>query len=169
MIEAQARVVGQLVEGRVSVVVERQSACAGCNAKAGCGTALIDAWFPQRRLQFEIDNAIGAQPGDRVVLGLDEASLQRHSLVLYGLPLGGLLGGALAGESLAAPIGASPELAAIISGLCGIVVGLLLVRRRSARRRGVAAIHLLRLATRRSVSFDGCVADPPSSTREKPA
>ncbi|MCB1774265.1 MAG: SoxR reducing system RseC family protein [Gammaproteobacteria bacterium] len=145
MIEAEARVTG-IDREYAEVVTLRQSACGSCAASKGCGTSLIAAWFPQRELRFRLRNDIGAEAGDRVVLGLDEGSLQRGSLLLYAVPLGGLLGGAIAGDRLLPAIGLSAELGAIVGGLLGLIGALRFVSNRSASTLddGAAGVRLLR-------------------------
>ena len=147
MIEEQARVVrldGDLAE----ILIQRQSACGSCNVKSGCGTSLLANWFPQRRLTLRLNNHIHAQAGDMVVLGLDEATLQRSSLLLYALPLAGLLLAAIAGEQVFGFLGLPKELGAVLSGLLGLIAALLYVRGRSREmvRRGDGGVRLLRRA-----------------------
>ena len=153
MIEEQARVVrldGDLAE----ILIQKQSACGSCNAKSGCGTSLLANWFPQRRLTLRLNNHIRAQAGDMVVLGLDEATLQRSSLLLYALPLAGLLLAAISGERVFGFLGLPKELGAVLSGLLGLIAALLYVRgkSRSIIRRGDGGVRLLRLA-REAASF----------------
>lgn len=147
MIEEHARVVrvyGDIAE----ITTERQSACTGCAAKGGCGTSLLTAWFPRRRLIFHVKNDIGARSGDAVVVGLDESLMQRGSLLLYALPLAGLLSGAMLGEHLFAQLGLSAELGAVVSGLLGLMAALLVVQRVTRGRQlgGEQGVRLLRLA-----------------------
>ncbi len=147
MIEEQARVVrldGDLVE----ILIQKQSACGSCTAKSGCGTSLLANWFPQRRLTLRLNNHINAQAGDMVVLGLDEATLQRSSLLLYALPLAGLLLAAIAGEWAFGFLGLPKELGAVLFGLLGLIAALLYARGRSRAivRRGDGGVRLLRRA-----------------------
>lgn len=147
MIEEQARVVD--VRGDVATVTTvRHSACGSCDAKRGCGTSLLSNWFPQRRLTFVVNNAIGARPGDTVVVGLDEGRLQRASLMLYGLPLLGLLVGAVGGESIYRWMAWHPELGAVMGGLFGLTAALVLVRNATQHPSGNGGndVRLLRVA-----------------------
>jgi sigma-E factor negative regulatory protein RseC len=137
-----ARVDGDTVE----VVTERRSACGSCAAQKGCGTSLLAAWFPQRQLRFRVFNAVGARVGDQVVVGLDEAYLQRGALLLYAVPLAGLLLGAVAGEFAFGALGLHPEPGAIGGGLLGLSGALGLVRRTRLESAGEHAVRLLRLA-----------------------
>ena len=153
MIEEQARVV-RLDGDLAGILIKKQSACSACNAKSGCGTSLLANWFPQRRLTLRLNNHIHAQAGDMVVLGLDEATLQRSSLLLYALPLAGLLLAAIAGERVFGFLGLPKELGAVLSGLLGLIAALLYVRGKSRAiiRRGDGGVRLLRLA-RTAASF----------------
>jgi sigma-E factor negative regulatory protein RseC len=145
VIEETARVAK--VDGdAVEVVTERRTACGSCSAQKGCGTSLIAAWFPQRKLRFRVHNAIGARVGDQVVVGLDEAYLQRGALLLYAVPLIGMLVGAVAGESVGSALGMHPEPGAIGGGLLGLFGALGLVRRTRLESAGEHAVRLLRLA-----------------------
>ncbi len=132
----------------VEIVAERHSACGGCSAKGGCGTALLAGWLSRRRLVFHLRNDVGAQVGDTVVVGLDEGYLQRAALVLYLLPLTGLLLGAPIGERLFTALRWSPELGAVLVGLLGLIAALAVARRtgRQAERRGEAGVRLLSIA-----------------------
>lgn len=139
-----ARVEGDAAE----VVTQRRSACGSCAASGGCGTSLLAAWFPQRQLRFTLHNSIGARAGDSVVVGLDEAYLQRGAMLLYAVPLLGLLLGAVAGEQLAATSSVHAELGAVGGGLLGLFGALAWVRRQTARGPGRVdgAVRLLRFA-----------------------
>jgi sigma-E factor negative regulatory protein RseC len=132
VIEASARVVA--VDGdRARVAVERQTACGSCAAKGGCGTRLISDWLPQRQLSFELDNQIGARPGDRVIVGLDESRMQRYALQLYAIPLAGLLLGAVGGHQFFAYQGWPAEPGSMLLGLLGVAAALHWVWRRGRR------------------------------------
>lgn len=149
MIEEQARVIA-VTDGIAEVATLRRSACGSCNAKAGCGTSILASWFPQRQLSFQLVNQIGARPGDTVIVGLDEGTLQRASGLLYGLPLIGLLGGAVLGEFFAEQFAVSLELGAVVGGLFGLLAALKLVRTWAGLgiRRGDNGVQLLRVIGR---------------------
>lgn len=147
MIEETAQVL-RLHDRMAEVVTQRQSACGHCAAKNGCGTSLLATWFPQRQLVFRLNNDIHAAAGDTVIIGLDEAFLQRSSLLLYALPLLGLLVGAVAGEYGFSLLEWPTELGAILSGLLGLSAALVAVRHISAGsfERGDAGVKLLRIS-----------------------
>lgn len=146
MIEEHAEVL-RIDGDRAEIAAIPQPACSRCSAKGGCGTSLVASLFPRRRPRFWLDNGIGASPGDRVVIGLDERRLQQGSLLLYALPLLGLLLGAVAGEAAFAATGLPAELGAIMSGLMGLIVTLALARRLSTgdSKQGDGGVRLLRV------------------------
>jgi sigma-E factor negative regulatory protein RseC len=124
MIEELATVIK--TEGDVMAVeIQRQSTCGSCSVKSGCGTNLVASLFGKRRALLSLPNTIDARPGDRVVLGISEKDLVTGSIRLYLYPLAGLLLGAMAGHLLA-----GSELFTILSGLTGMILVLLGLRRR---------------------------------------
>lgn len=167
MIEEQARVV-RVEDGIAEIVIAKQSACGSCSAKAGCGTSLLSTWFARRQLSLRLDNVIAAEPGDTVILGMDESSLQRSSLLLYALPLAGLLVGAIAGERAFLFLDWPAELGAVLLGLLGVIAALNFVRHYSAKtiQAGDSGVRLLR-TVRRSESFAlGEIGMPGAKQRE---
>ena len=134
MIEELATVIK--TEGDVMAVeIQRQSTCGSCSVKSGCGTNLVASLFGKRRALLSLPNTIDARPGDRVVLGISEKDLVTGSIRLYLYPLAGLLFGAMAGHLLA-----GSELFTILSGLTGMILVLLGLRRRQV----APAIEVLR-------------------------
>ena len=124
MIEETAVIVkttGEFAE----VETQRSTACGSCSAKTGCGTSLLATVFGKRRSLIKVMNPIQAQPGDRVVIGLDEAPFLRAAFSLYLVPILGMMGGALLGEWLATRTAAeSTELASLLGGVSGLALGL---------------------------------------------
>ena len=134
MIEELATVIK--TEGDVMAVeIQRQSTCGSCSVKSGCGTNLVASLFGKRRALLSLPNTIDARPGDRVVLGISEKDLVTGSIRLYLYPMAGLLLGAMAGHLLA-----GSELFTILSGLTGMILVLLGLRRRQV----APAIEVLR-------------------------
>jgi sigma-E factor negative regulatory protein RseC len=85
---------GRVVEtlGRDALVeFERTSACESCGA---CRR------FGAQTMRLTLQNAIGARPGDRVVVEMDAKSVVSASLWAYAFPLAMLFLGALVGERL---------------------------------------------------------------------
>lgn len=156
MIEQRARV--KRVEGnRVWVQTETQTGCHSCGARSGCGSALIAQMFPARfnqQLQIPLsqDHTTPPRIGDHVVLGIDEAYLQKVSLLLYAVPLLGLLAGAVAGQFLT-----GTEPGAMVAGLSGLCLALLSVKWGARRLLGLtsSAVRILRVErSQAAVSVD---------------
>ena len=146
MIEEQARVVAVDAD-RAEILIHRQPACGSCSAKRGCGTSLLASWLPRRRQTFWVKNQTRAKAGDTVVLGLDETTLQKGSLMLYALPLVGLIAGAMAGERGFDFLGLSQELGAAVVGLLGLIAALAYVHHKghAVVQQGDGGVRLLRV------------------------
>jgi sigma-E factor negative regulatory protein RseC len=133
MIEEQAVVVS-CEGGYAEVETQRKSACGDCAASGACGTAAVTQMFGNRKSLLRVANPIGAQPGDRVVLGVEDSVVMRASFVSYMLPVFSLISMAVLGKFGAAYLGAtSTEPYAVLGGLFGLTIGLLLVRGFSRR------------------------------------
>ncbi len=147
MIEETARVVSVAAD-MAEVETARRSACGGCSAQSGCGTALIGSMFGNRRSRLQVANPIHARPGEQVVVGLSERPFLRAAFAVYAVPLLALIGGALAGEWLVAGVaGRSAELGGLGGGLSGLSAGLAwlwLFSRRTRRESAYRAVILRR-------------------------
>ena len=133
MIEESALVIA--CEGGFAIVeTQVQAACGGCQAKSGCSTSVLSGLFKRRHNRIKVMNPIQAEPGQRVIIGLQERALVSISLVAYLLPLLSLLLGAIGLQEAAAHWQwRGGELASIIGGLSGLTIGLYLLKRFSHR------------------------------------
>lgn len=123
MIEEQASVVS--VQGdQIWVETKRKSVCGTCSARKGCGTASLEQLFGRRRTQMMVSTSLPVKTGDEVILGIEESTLLRGSLLLYGLPLLLLIAGAIV-MSYAIP--GAGELYVISGAVTGLILGLYLV------------------------------------------
>ncbi len=127
MIEETATVLSRAGD-RIRVQPERRSTCGQCSARAGCGTAVLSRYLGRREAPLELPDETGAQPGERVRLGIRESALLRGSLTVYLVPLLTLGGGALLAESLGGGEGATA-----VAGLAGLALGFLWVAHRNRR------------------------------------
>ncbi len=128
MIEERGRVVA--VEGPYAwVEASGGGACGTCAARAGCGTASLQAWLGRRRRRVRALNRAGARPGDEVVVGLAEGALLRGSVLVYLTPLAGLLAGGLAAALLAGPADGPAAAGALAGGAAGLLWGRARLRR----------------------------------------
>ncbi|WP_260293913.1 SoxR reducing system RseC family protein [Sedimenticola hydrogenitrophicus] len=134
------------------VETQRATSCGSCEAKGACGTSVLAKVFGNRRTVVEVLNPIGATPGERVIVGLDESALTRASFFFYIVPLLALLGGGVLGQWFAEQIGfVSTEPLSIISGLLGLLIGLVWLRRFAFRTRGSSAYQAVILRRAGSV------------------
>lgn len=79
--EQKARVRTVSADGMARVLVIRESACSGdCHKCSGCGAA-------KESLIFEAVNAIGAKPGDMVIVKSESGPVLAGATVLYVVPL----------------------------------------------------------------------------------
>ena len=120
MIESSARVVR--TDGTHTwVSSEAPESCGACGGR-GCGSSLFARLLHPREPEFQVDNPIGAQPGEQVVVGLPEGALLRASLASYVAPLAMVLGGAAIGKYFGG------ELISIAGALCGLMLTALWLR-----------------------------------------
>jgi sigma-E factor negative regulatory protein RseC len=123
MIEEMGQVV--TVKGALAeVACDRQSGCGGCAVSGTCGTSLLERYLGRRPLPLHAANTIGARPGDRVVVGIPDATLPQAAFVAYLMPLLVMLLGALGGEWLAGLIRSSWSQGLILlGGIIGLGLG----------------------------------------------
>ena len=83
--------VKELIGKSATVVFERNSACSSCKAcQVGAGG----------RMYIEAENKIGAKPGDRVRLEIENMVILKAALVVYFVPGVAFVTGVLLGNSL---------------------------------------------------------------------
>ncbi|AOP43968.1 SoxR-reducing system protein RseC [Edwardsiella piscicida] len=115
-------------QGEALLQCEAHAGCSGCRARQGCGSAALAELGPQTRHQLRLAVSQPLQPGQRVEIGLQEASVLRSALLVYITPLVGLLGGGSAGQLWLGSDGASA-----LCALAGGVLGFTLARRWARR------------------------------------
>lgn len=90
MIEEQARVVSS-EPGAAWVETVRRSTCGSCQARAGCGQALLQRLGGGARQGYiRVLSDQPMQVGDQVIIGLPENAVVNASMCMYILPLLGL-------------------------------------------------------------------------------
>ena len=99
MIEEYA-IVTAVQEDQARLILERRTACGLCGQKRGCGNATWSKMVKSQPHEFTAHNAIQAQVGDAVVVGMDEHAILRSVWFLYVLPLLSLLLGAILADHL---------------------------------------------------------------------
>ena len=136
MIEQIATVVA--VEGDAAwVETRRHGACGACAMNKGCGAGLFARAFGFDSPKLKVTPADDIEVGDRVVIGIDEQALVRGSFAAYMMPILFMLGFAMAGEGITSAWSAKVQvdLVGILSGLLGLSLGLMWLRRHGRRIR----------------------------------
>lgn len=124
MIETPARIT-RLEGGCAWVVSAAPSSCGACAGK-GCGSSLFARVLHADEPEYRVDNPIGAEVGEAVVVGLPDGALLGAALSAYLVPLLLLLAGAGVGQQLGG------ELGAVGGGLAGLMLAALHLKRRGA-------------------------------------
>lgn len=114
-------VVGLDGGGRAQVKILRVDACDACEAKGACHALGGGA----KSLVVDVENTLGAEVGDLVVLGMPEVSVVKASTAVYLVPAVGLIGGAFAGWRFG---GMEGDGVALLGALAGLLLGFGLAR-----------------------------------------
>lgn len=122
------------------VVIDRKSACGGCQPTGGgCRSCLVSA-----KIQSRIANPVSAKAGDLVKIHLSSANLFSGAAILYLIPILGLLIGAFTGVWASAALGLVDSFGSIGGALSGLAVGftvmIILGRRPGIRQRIMPSI-----------------------------
>lgn len=125
MIEQSAIVLNAAAD-KVTIEVNRQTACGSCSAKAGCGKSLLDNVFNVKPLLLSIPNTLGAKENDDVIVGLNESAMLHASFYLYFFPLILMIIFAIAGAYLFS--GQYSEIVSIAAAVIGLFWGARLSR-----------------------------------------
>jgi len=88
MIEEKAVVVG-IADNSVLVEASRNSACGQCASKSGCGQSSVAQWAASKMVNISVENPqqLNVSIGDDVIVGINEQSFIKASLLLYLIPL----------------------------------------------------------------------------------
>ncbi len=111
---------------RAQVKIRRVDACDTCDAKGACRALGGGA----RSLVVDVENTLGAEVGDLVVLGMPEVNVVKASAAVYLVPAAGLIGGAYAGWRFG---GMDGDGFALLGALAGLLLGFGLARLWSGR------------------------------------
>lgn len=111
--------------------------CGHCASGKGCGSGKLSQLFcSSKQRSFKVNNAIGAQVGDEVSVGLPDGVLLRNSILMYVLPLAFMLGASLLASTLFED---ASDAAALLGALAGLLAGFFLVRQLT-KRSGMQAV-----------------------------
>ncbi len=133
MIEETVIVVG--VEGdQLLLEARNRSACGGCAAAQGCGTASLSRVLGRKVARFRVKNTVAASTGDTLVVGLSGKALLRGALLVYLLPLLAMMLSAVLADALLVDGVSGKEALVIVAGLAGLAVSLAWLRRYFSRQ-----------------------------------
>jgi sigma-E factor negative regulatory protein RseC len=121
--------------GMAEVECERRSTCGSCSVHGACGTSLLERFFGRKQHVLAAANPVGAEPGDRVVVGIREGVMLQAAFTAYLVPLLAMMLAALGSEWLAERLmPAWSEGLSALAGLAGLACGLWWLSLYSARR-----------------------------------
>ena len=111
--------------------------CGHCASGNGCGSGKLSQLFcSSKPRSFKVGNAANAQVGDEVNVGLPDGVLLRNSILMYVLPLTFMLVAALLASGIFA---ATPDGAALLGAVAGLLAGFFVVRQLT-KRSGMQAV-----------------------------
>jgi len=105
------------------VVSAAPASCGACGGK-GCGSSIFARVLHADEPEYRVDNPIGAEAGESVVVGLPDGALLGAAASGYLVPLLLLIAGAALGQQFAG------ELGAVSGGLVGLLLAAIRLRRR---------------------------------------
>ncbi|TNF46785.1 hypothetical protein EP232_04175 [bacterium] len=110
MLEETAMVMS-VSHGRAMVALVRSEACGDCAAKSMCHPT------SENTMQMEVDNPVGARPGERVIIELAPEALLKASILAYLFPATVMVAGAAVGWSRT-----GTDMGALIGALLGFTL-----------------------------------------------
>lgn len=117
MIEEFA-VITKRFDDHVMLEIERRTACGLCGQKRGCGNATWGRLLGHESHEFAAENAINANVGDSVVVGIDERVVLSSAFYLYVVPLFTMLAGAVLADVLL-----NNQFYVILASITGLLLG----------------------------------------------
>lgn len=117
MIEEYA-IITKRVKNIATLEIERRTACGLCGQTRGCGNATWGKLLGHKSHEFFAENAINAEVGDSVVVGVDERAILSSVFYLYLVPLLGMIVGAVLADMLL-----DNEFYVILAAIFGLLIG----------------------------------------------
>lgn len=126
MLEETVKVVA--VQGQTAwVEALASSSCGGCTQ--ACASSALFKQLSRRRTPLALSCDAAVQPGDLLIIGVEERALLWASLLVYVLPLCGLLAGAALAVPIAAAWGVAGDWPSLIGGFSGFAACLIAIKR----------------------------------------
>lgn len=104
------------LDGDEAIVEVEHGGCGRCHERGGCGGQQLTQMFCNGQKTYRVENSLGAEVGDSVVVAIAAGNVRRVANLAYGLPLVAVILGAVAGSHFFGNPGA----------IAGVGVGLLL-------------------------------------------
>lgn len=133
MIEEHAQVVA-IDNSTVWVEAKRKSSCSRCAANKGCGNAVFQKLFGNKRNIFPVSSncqsgEVSLEVGDQVVIGVKEQALVKNSFMVYAMPILFIIVFGVVGETFfAGLLSTGKDLSSLIGALSGLFVSVIILR-----------------------------------------
>ena len=124
------RAVVRHLEGESADVEIESGGCGRCHEEGGCCGQQLTQMFCNGPKHYRVDNSIGANVGDQVIVAIAPGSVRKTANLAYGVPLLALIIGALIGSSVYGDPGG------ILGAVSGVVAALVYVHYFSGKRAG---------------------------------
>lgn len=113
--------------------------CGHCASGKGCGSGKLSQLFcSSKPRSFKVGNAVNAQVGDEVSVGLPDGVLLRNSILMYVLPLTFMLAAALLASGI---FTGAPDGAGLLGAVAGLLAGFFVVRQLTKRSATQAVVR----------------------------
>jgi len=122
MLETSAIVVQ--VDGASTLVKPDQSGCGQCKGK-GCGASKLSQLFCRTPRQFQVENPINANVGDKVIVSIGDGVIMKGVGLIYVLPLLLLVVGAFLGNAITVE---QQDLYAAVGATIGLAAGFMMIK-----------------------------------------
>jgi len=118
------------------VQTERKTVCGQCSASKGCGTSVLANVLGKKSNAIAVVKTLPVQIGDEVIIGIEENSLVKGSLLIYALPLILLIAFGMLGEVVSAQVLLSnTDGLTVLFAILGLAAGFFWLRRISSQIR----------------------------------
>lgn len=95
--------------------MQRMSACASCGKCIGASNS------ESKEIMVEVENKIGAKPGQYVEVSMEQINVMRAIFIVYGIPLVALIIGSVSSFYLMKSMGIGGNVQEVISFFVGLV------------------------------------------------
>lgn len=112
----------QLVDDRmISVKTTKQSGCQACEQSNSCSTSLFSKYLGNKEMELMLETDLLLNPGDKVIVGLDEHVFFKLTFLVYLLPIGVFFLFAIIGQYLTEQFQVGNEIFIFLFALFGLI------------------------------------------------